>query len=221
MLLYSGPGRQTMSAHERLAIVWQRLQCFYEKNHTESRLTNLKLSMIVPDIDAPHKFFPQLKTKAAETKHLIAFMVELMQQADDGSVQARQKLAAAIAIQKFCNLLDLAGAVPTNAQATEARSTMQDFLLNYRALHDWAKESSRMLFHLVPKFHMAWHMAQQFSFLNPRLSWTFKAEDYVGKVSKLAHGCTFGTSRMNVSSSICSKYRWFMHLRLCRGGHLE
>ena len=64
---------------------------------------------------------------------------------------------------------------------------------------------------------MAWHMAQQFKFLNQRISWTFKTEDYVGKISKLAHGCTYGTSRMNVSSSICSKYRWYMHLMLSRG----
>lgn len=221
MLLYTGPGRQAMSAQERLAIIWQRLLVFYQKNHSESRLTSLKLSMILPDTDAPHKYFPHLKTKAAETKHLIAFMVELMQLSDDGSAQARQRLAAAKSIWQFCKLLDQAPAVPSSTQATEARTTMQVFLYNYCALHDWAKENSIMLFHLVPKFHMAWHMAQHFAFLNPRLTWTFKAEDYVGKISKLAHGCTYGTSRMNVSSSICSKYRCFMHLRLSRGGFLE
>ena len=148
-------------------------------------------------------------------------MVELTQQAHDGSLQAEQRLHAAVAIHQFCKLLDQAGVVPTNAQATQARDTMKQFLHNYCALHDWAKENDIMLFHLVPKFHMAWHMAQQFAFLNPRITWTFKAEDYVGNISKLAHGCTYGTSRMNVSSSICSKYRWFMHVRLSRGGFLQ
>jgi len=173
--------------------------------------------MILPDTDAPHKRYPHLQAKAAETKHMTAFMVELMAQAQDWSVQAKQRLNAAVAIHDFCMLLDKAGVVPTNAQATQARDTMNVFLHNYCALHAWAKSNDRLLFHLVPKFHMAWHMAQQFKFLNQRISWTFKAEDYVGKISKLAHGCTYGISRMNVSSSICSNYRWYMHLMLSRG----
>ena len=217
MLLYAGPGRQDMSAQERLAKVWQRLRAFYERNHSDSRITNLAMSMILSDTDAPHKHYPHFKTKAAETKHMTAFMVELMQQAQDGSVQAKQRFDAAVAIHDFCKLLDESGVVPTSAQATQARDAMQVFLTNYCALNAWAKSKNKMLFHLVPKFHMAWHMAQQFKFLNPRITWTFKAEDYVGKISKLAHGCTYGTSRMNVSSSICSKYRWYMHLILSRG----
>ena len=32
-------------------------------------------------------------------------------------------------------------------------------------------------------------MAQQFNFLNQRITWTFKSEDCVGKISKLAIGC--------------------------------
>ena len=64
---------------------------------------------------------------------------------------------------------------------------------------------------------MAWHMVQQFQFLNQIITWTFKAECYVGKISKLAHGCAYGTSIMNVSSSICSKYRLYMHLMLSSG----
>jgi len=217
MLLFEGPGRQRMSAQERLAIVLQRLQSFYQKNHSESRLTNLQMSMILPDTDASHKHYPHLKAKAAETKHMTAFMVELLAQAQDGSVQAKQRLNAAVAIHDFCMLLDKAGVVPTNAQATQARDTMNVFLHNYCALRAWAKSNDMMLFHVVPKFHMAWHMAQQFKFLNQRISWTFKTEDYVGKISKLAHGCTYGISRMNVSSSICSKYRWYLHLMLSRG----
>jgi hypothetical protein len=32
MLLYEAPGRQMMSAQERLASIWQRLRSFYEKS---------------------------------------------------------------------------------------------------------------------------------------------------------------------------------------------
>jgi hypothetical protein len=148
-------------------------------------------------------------------------MEELLQYSQDGSVQAKQRLAAASAITQFCNLLDYAHVVPTEAEAISATSTMNTFLQNYSALHGWAKANDLHLFHLVPKFHMAWHMAQLLKFLNPREAWTFKCEDYVGKISKLAHGCTFGTSRMNVSHSICSKYRWCVHLRLSRGCYMD
>jgi len=216
-LLYTGTGKQAKSAPERLAILWQRLQAFYQQNHTESRLTNLQLSMILPDPDSPHNAYPYFKAKASETKHMVGFMVELLKHTQDTTVQAQQKLQAAIAISQFCRLLDTSGAVPTSSEASKAKETMYTFLSNYSCLNQWAKNNNLKLFHLVPKFHMAWHMAEHFEYLNPRFTWTFKCEDYVGKISKLAHGCTFGTSRMNVSFSVCSKYRWFMHLRLSRG----
>jgi len=177
--------------------------------------------MILKNTDAPYKDFPYLKAKASETKHLVPIIVELIQSTQDGTAEAQHKLQAAQAIHQFCKLLDTAGPVPTEEEATSARDSMQRFLTHYTALHVWADRAEKKLFHVVPKFHMAWHMAQRFRFLNPRYAWTFKCEDYVGKISKLAHGCTYGTARMSVSQSICSKYRWCMHLRLSRGDFMD
>jgi hypothetical protein len=102
--------------------------------------------MILPDTDAPHKHYPHLKAKAAETKHMTAFMVELMALAQDGSAQAKQRLNAAVAIHDFCKLLDESGVAPTSAHATQARDAMQVFLTNYCALNAWAKSKNKMLF---------------------------------------------------------------------------
>ena len=53
--------------------------------------------------------------------------------------------------------------------------------------------------------------------MNPRRYWTFKAADLVGKMSKLAHSCTFGLAKHKLSFKILSKYRIMMHLAMARG----
>ena len=82
---------------------------------------------------------------------MTAFMIELTQQVQDGSVQAKQRFDTAVAIHAFCQLLDKSGALPTSAQATQARDTVKVLLQNFCSLHDWAKSSNIMLFHVVPK----------------------------------------------------------------------
>eukprot|EP00969_Alexandrium_andersonii_P197082 8707804-Alexandrium_andersonii.AAC.1 len=61
---------------------------------------------------------------------------------------------------------------------------------------DWLKERALAqgtdLWHIVYKHHFAEHLAEAFAFMNPRVGWTFKAEDYVGRIAVLAHSCSFG-----------------------------
>ena len=70
--------------------------------------------------------------------------------------------------------------------------------------------------HLVFKHHMFEHMAQQCQWLNPRYTWTFKSEDYVGRISKLAHACTYGVQPSELPKKIFEKYRIMLHLKLCK-----
>ena len=94
---------------------------------------------------------------------------------------------------------------------------MHKALLHYTWLNAWAQEGGRPLFHLVPKFHLAWHVAAQAEFLNPRLAWTFKCEDFVGRVSLIAHSVTFGCRRTAQSAKLAQKYRISLHRRFTRG----
>lgn len=219
-LMYHGKGRQAQPPEHRLQVIWQRMQELYKELGSKTRMTTLQMNMIT-DRKAPHANFPTLKAKGSETKYMVAVFAKLAEELDVGTPESTWRKNAARSIHKFCKLLDDAPIVPSDSQAKIAKDTMAEFLKNYCLLNAWAKASERHLYHLVPKFHMAWHMAKSFHHLNPRYTWTFKTEDYVGKVSKLAHDCTFGCARTNVSRPISWKYRDCVHLRLSRGDFLD
>lgn len=71
------------------------------------------------------------------------------------------------------------------------------------------------------KRHYTWHMSKKFRFLNPKLTSTFKGEDYVGQISVMGHNWSMGESRLQVASVLAEKYREHMHHRLTRGDFLD
>ena len=59
-------------------------------------------------------------------------------------------------------------------------------------------------------------LSRKFKHLNCRFTWTFKIEDYVGKISTLGHNCSRGKAKSEVAKAVCEKYRECVHLRLTR-----
>ena len=51
-------------------------------------------------------------------------------------------------------------------------------------------------------------------FQNPRTQWTYKNEDFVGRLARIAHSCCHGTKGIKVAKSLHDKYRAMLHLRL-------
>ena len=84
--------------------------------------------------------------------------------------------------------------VPSATDNQQAKSYMKAFLTEAQWLRDFAAAQDRKLWHIVPKFHMAEHMVEQFEHLNCSAVWTFKAEDFVGRVAKVARSlCPLGS----------------------------
>ncbi len=68
-------------------------------------------------------------------------------------------------------------------------------------------------FSVVPKMHYAYHLCQQAKLANPKLRWAYGGEDFVGKVSGLAHTCLAGTATFRVPDTLLQKYSFAMHMR--------
>ena len=62
------------------------------------------------------------------------------------------------------------------------------------------------------------HLFQNTKFLNFRVHHNFRSEDYVGKVSQLAHSCSFGAKPTRVPAKLVDKYRIPLHLQLTKPG---
>ena len=214
---FHGPGRQTVAPATRLGIVFEKIQQFYTMAETDcrTRLVNLKLSMFCQE-KKPHVDFPALKCKGGETKHLLPAMVWCMSLMYDGSELHDKIMAGLIAINKFVHVMVNADWVPTPREADRLVKYAKRFLTAYDWLEDWAIANERMLFHAVPKFHMFDHLAYGARFLNPTASWCFKAEDYVGKMSKMGASSVFGTKATKLSIKMMEKNRFMMHFRWTR-----
>ena len=98
----------------------------------------------------------------------------------------------------------------------------ETFFDSYQALNDWALAKARLLIHIVMKHHTFLHLIENARFLNPRWTWCFKSEDYVGKISHIAHSVSMGVRSTKLSQKIVDKYALMLHLCFTRGtGMLE
>eukprot|EP00969_Alexandrium_andersonii_P024934 1089321-Alexandrium_andersonii.AAC.1 len=61
------------------------------------------------------------------------------------------------------------------------------------------------------------HVVEQCQYINAKMFWCYGGEDFVGRMSVLAHACTRGTPPHQVSSKLVEKYRLALHLKWSRG----
>ena len=65
--------------------------------------------------------------------------------------------------------------------------------------------------------HCDEHLLQNSKYMNPGRQWNFRAEDYVGHISKMTHSISFGVGATRISNKVSAKYRVHIHLLLTRG----
>jgi hypothetical protein len=213
---YEGPGHQRVQPERRLALIFQEVQSCYCEKDSITRLTNLKLSMFT-DPDTPHKTHPALNCKGAESKHLLQPMLSVCEKALQSHVAGHDCIEAVRAMSELVDLFDKADIILTPQEYEAALDLSKKFLHHYANLNEWSVSQGKKLFHIVTKFHMFHHLVLNSKYLNPRFAWCFKAEDYVGKISKMAHSVSMGVKSTRLSLKVALKYRHMLHLRLTRG----
>ena len=77
-------------------------------------------------------------------------------------------------------------------------------------------EHGRFQWSVVNKFHFFWHILHKCRQYreNPKTYWCYTGEDFVGRISALAHTCAPGTPTHQITKSLVAKYLLGMHLRL-------
>lgn len=216
-LCFGGSGRQLAPPAYRMGVLVGRIHELYESMGIDTQMRNLDISMFC-NVKSPHKDYPALKSKASEGKHLLPVLTRMSKETIVSTDAMTVHLHLAFkAIDSFCELIYTSPDVPGEELGAKAVELVTAFLCEYKWLNEWASKKKKKLFHMVPKFHMLWHMALDFKYLNPRLTWTFKTESYVGEVSRLAHSCCFAVPRARVTAPMCKQYRCLTHFKLVRG----
>ena len=220
---YDGSARQKSPPANRLSILFGKVKELYCLHQTSCRLTNLRLSMFT-DVTAPHKKFPCLDAKAAETKHFLPCLLEVLQQAlpEGEPIHAVMLdcLAAFIHLGEHFDAMDL---FPTDEEYEQTMNLAKRFFDHYHTLSEWALSKGKKLFNTTYKFHSCKHMYRNSFYLNYRIHSNFRSEDFVGNLARVAHSITFGVSAPRICGKVCLKYRVLLHLQLTRAafGNLD
>ena len=67
-------------------------------------------------------------------------------------------------------------------------------------------DQDKTLWNVVPKHHYLWHLAEEASHLNPRMSWCYSNEDWVGRMAVVGCACRFSLAPAHRSKAIAEKY---------------
>lgn len=219
LCFFDGLGkRQKVNPNARLQTMFGRIKELYQEKQTPSRLTNLRLSMIC-DTSKPHARFACLESKAAECKHLLPCLLDLLAEIlpEDDPIHQTMKICLG-ALVDIGDHYDSCGIFLSTDEYAKGCSLAKRFFNSYHELHQWALLKGRKIFHVTWKFHTFHHLILDSKYLNYRCHHNYKPEHFVGQMSTLTHSCSFGVKASKLSFKLCSKYRLLLHLQLCRPG---
>jgi hypothetical protein len=197
----------------RLKFLWGLLKAWYTAHGMPCPLNNLTLGMV--KAGKVKTAYPELKAKAAETRHMAPGVTGVFQALHDDK---NERDTCIMELLKYlCKFYALIGQntglalAPTDVPVL--REVVDTILVLYTALASQAQGRGERRWNMVPKFHMLWHIGHQANFGNPRLAWTYADEDFVGKMAKLGQACSFGVHSSSMSQSIVRRYMWGLRLR--------
>lgn len=206
---YSGPGPPA----QMLAAAWEQIQAALRQLGPGDRMAHLFLSMF-SDPEKPWQEAPSLHAHAAEIRHLVPAMAAVAASRQSSQVD----LHVALSLQhlaKFYHICSVQPIIMTAEGAAEAELNLRRCLQHYSWLHKHHQACNMACrFRLFPKFHFAIHIAQFCRFINPSWTWTYKNEDFVGRIATLCHSVSHGTAIRDLSRSLCRKYAVMLHVRL-------
>jgi len=194
-----------------LAMVWESIQAAYAKLQTTEKLSNLVLSMF-RSVSNPWSTPPDLKAHAPEIRHLVPALALVAKQRVDASSTSGHCAAALEYLARFYLECEGQGIFMSRESAEAAEKNMRKSLQRYAWLHVHFCDSAR--FPVRPKTHWCYHIGQFSKCQNPRAQWTYKNEDWVGRIALMAHSCSHGTRSIMVAQSLHAKYRVMLHMRL-------
>ena len=180
--------------------LWLRIQSYYKRALPSTTLNSLTAEMVKRSGKAP-----RLRAKAAETRHLVPFGVELA--AEMAAAQPDSAVYKAMS-DMFVHLLafyNTFGKQPFDKAL--AASSAKSFCMLYKQLH--VHHAPGDLFALKPKFHLFIELAewQTEEIGDPSRFWCYQDDDFVGWVAKLATSRGGGRSASTTPTNVVARYR--------------
>ena len=182
----------------------------YDKLNIEAqkRIRALSLS----DLCDSSEHYPCLKhQKAARIRHFARVAESLAEEHSvPGNKASQHRLAVAKTLTGLHQLLECKWQDWPKKHQVFVRE-VENMMHHYFWLAADAMVSGKHLWSLVQKSPLILHLASQSS-MQPRLSWTYGSESFMGSMVQMAASCTSGTPGHKVPEKVCQKFRLLFHL---------
>jgi hypothetical protein len=180
---------------ERTAVLWRKVQKFYEDFAVEDRLQNL-----VPTMLKQPKKAPKLRCSAAQCRALVPFGELAAQEmlADDVLVEAAAK-AAMLHLSQCYKALSRQSIFASDV----LREHSSKFALQFCALESVTADAKS--WRIKPKLHLFLELCSEGS--KPALFWNYRDEDWGGSVSRMSRRRGGLLSVKAFSGNLITKFR--------------
>ena len=164
------------------------LQAWYKREKVSSRLKGKLTVARLRGDDG----FPKLKAKAAATRHMLPYAINLMERfavtRGDSNKKTHDDRATLVLtyLQRFYGILYDEGQVMTQGAQTEIAEVGRRCAIIYVALARDSLVAGIRLWKITPKLHVFVHLCEWQSFLNPRSFWCYSDEDLVGLIVEVS-----------------------------------
>ena len=162
---------------DRCASIFQQIMEYYVENDIGDRFDCLLPTFFEPDSGGPY----MLRGSAAKIRALVPFVWRLAQEILDinDPMQAALRQAAFHLDQVYQAL---------SADHSDPCAAMREhgikFAVQYVGLHDYLNAADDRAWRIKPKLHLFLHITSDNSL--PRLTWTYRDEDFGGSVARMA-----------------------------------
>ena len=206
--------------------LWLAIKQEFGEQQLSNPLSRLRLRQFC---DPAHPFSEYAKfsgIKAAEMRSLLHALTECVKDESPEGLSReawRQDHAMRVhrrecltGMKNFYSVISDGGLLLSPDDAQRAHDNGMAYLRHYAQLARTAMEHGRFQWSVVNKFHFFWHILHKCRQYreNPKTYWCYTGEDFVGRISALAHTCAPGTPTHQITKSLVAKYLLGMHLRL-------
>ena len=206
-LVYDGPWGGPVLV--RLQALWEQIVFAYRALESSSRLSMLSLSMFY---NGPGRW-TCFRGKCADALELLYVLREVCTEFNTRSERDLHRLAC---FESLCFIFDSCKGHRWTIPRPIAEEMLQQcdvFLLHYNWLTRFSVDLGRLNYNIVFKCHSLWHIVHHARYLNPRVTWCYAFEDFVGTVIQSAKGCMHGSPLLIVGAKVLQNFLLDLHLR--------
>ena len=196
----------------RVQAFWAALSVSYDNTYVKKRMQ----CITAKTIGKKWAEFPTLKSKASECKHLVVAMLDMLMRFLPTSGEwvneyrhCRRCYQLAVRILEIIYENDM---FLSRVAADELLDLTEKFQQHYHWLFVTASAEGRQQWKFTTKLHCLWHTMYFGRWLNPKASWCFSFEDFIGRIKDSAKACLHGTAMHNVCPKVVQNYVIVLHL---------